>query len=110
MSVGVDHVAARLIEEIRRTSGLSQAELARRTGLDRSVLSAYEHGRRQPSVGALARIATAAGLDLRLAPAVDSAASEHAGMVLSRVLDLADSMPYRPRRELAYPPLIRLAT
>lgn len=109
MSARNDRVAAQLVEEIRRTSGLSQAELARRTGLDRSVLSSYAHARRQPSVGALARIAAAAGLELRLAPTVDSTASEHAGRVLSQVLDLAESLPYRPRRDLAYPPLIRLA-
>jgi transcriptional regulator with XRE-family HTH domain len=74
-----------------------------------SVLSAYEHGRRQPSVAALGRIAAAAGLELQLVPARDGADLEHAGRVLSQVLDLAGHMPYRPRRELAYPPLIRLA-
>jgi transcriptional regulator with XRE-family HTH domain len=105
-----DRVASELIAEIRRSSGLSQAELARQTGLDRSVLSAYEHGRRQPSVGALARIAASAGLELRLAPASDYAASEHAGRVLSQVLDLAEALPYAPRRDLAYPPLMRLAS
>jgi transcriptional regulator with XRE-family HTH domain len=109
MSVSSDGVAGQLIEEIRRVSGLSQTELARRAGLDRSVVSAYEHGRRQPSVSALARITAAAGLDLRLAPVVDSAASEHAGRVLSQVLDLAEALPHRPRRDLAYPPLKRLA-
>lgn len=74
-----------------------------------SVLSAYEHGRRQPSVAALARIATAAGLELQLAPAGDRAEVEHAGKVLAQVLDLAEQLPYRPRPELSYPPLIRLA-
>jgi DNA-binding transcriptional regulator YiaG len=46
-----------LIGEIRRRSGLRPAELARRAGLPRSVVSAYEHGRRQPGVDALARLA-----------------------------------------------------
>lgn len=105
-----DRVAGRLIAEIRRSSGLSQAELARRAGLDGSVVSAYEHGRRQPAVGALVRIAAAAGLDLGLAPALDHGASEHAGRVLSQVLDLAEALPYSPRRDLAYPPLRRLAS
>lgn len=73
-----------------------------------SVLSAYEHGRRQPSGAALARIARAAGLELELVPAADRSADEHAGTILSQVLDLAGSMPYRPRSELEYPPLIRL--
>jgi transcriptional regulator with XRE-family HTH domain len=104
-----DVVAGELIRELRRDSGLSQAELARRTGMPRSVLSAYEHGHRQPSVAALARIAAAAGVELRLAPTADRAAIEHAGKVLSQVLDLAEHLPYRPRPELAYPPLIRLA-
>lgn len=109
MSISEERVAGQLIEEIRRTSGLSQAELGRRAGFDRSVLSAYEHGRRQPSVSALARIAAAAGLDLRLAQAVDRGAGEHAGRVLSQVLDLAEALPYRPRPDLTYPPLGRLA-
>jgi transcriptional regulator with XRE-family HTH domain len=55
-----------LIAEIHRASGLNQAELARRTGLTRSVLSAYARGRRQPGVDALARIAAAAGLEVRI--------------------------------------------
>ena len=50
-----DGVAPELIGEIRRRSGLTQAELARRAGLPRSVLNAYERGRRQPGVDALAR-------------------------------------------------------
>jgi len=107
--VSDDRVAGELIAQIRRTSVLSQAELARRAGLQASVLSAYEHGRRQPSVSALARIARAAGLELEVAPAADRASVEHAGEVLSQVLDLAEQLPYRPRRALGYPPLIRLA-
>ena len=108
MSVSNDRIASDLLQAIRRESGLSQAELARRSGIVPSVLSAYEHGRRQPSVSALARIARSAGLELDLTPAINDAGSEHAGMVLSQVLDLAGSMPFRPRPELEYPPLIRL--
>jgi uncharacterized protein len=106
---GSDGVAAELIARIREDSGYSQTELARRSGLDRSVLSAYEHGRRQPSVAALARIAAAAGVELDLTPARNAAAEEHAGRVLAQVLELAEALPYRPRDELAYPPLIQLS-
>lgn len=108
MSVRTDNVAGQLIARIRETSGFSQTELARRSGLDRSVLSAYENGRRQPSVAALARIAMAAGMQLDLATAPNAAAEEHAGRVLAQVLQLAESLPYRPRDELTYPPLIQL--
>jgi transcriptional regulator with XRE-family HTH domain len=108
MFVTNDRVAGDLIGKLRRVSGLSQAELARRSGIQGSVLSAYEHGRRQPSAAALARIARSAGLELTVAPISDRAALERSGRVLKDVLDLADRMPFRHRGELAYPPLIRL--
>ncbi len=109
MSGTNDRVSADLIAKIRERSGLTQAELARRSGLQSSVLSAYEHGRRQPSVAALARIARAAGLEIEISPLSDAEALDRAGKILIQVLDLADRMPSRPRGELRYPPLIRLA-
>ena len=102
------NLAERLIAEIGALSGLSQAELARRAGVDRSVLNAYAHGRRQPSVAALGRIARGAGLELDLVPTASDTGAEHAGMVLSDVLDLAGRMPFKGRGALEYPPLIRL--
>jgi transcriptional regulator with XRE-family HTH domain len=108
MSGSIEHVAADLIAEIRSTSGLNQAELARRSGLQSSVLSTYEHGRRQPSVAALARIARAAGLELEISPLADEDALRRSGEILTQVLDLADSLPSKPRGELLYPPLIQL--
>jgi transcriptional regulator with XRE-family HTH domain len=65
--------AGQLIAEIRRESGLNQAELARRAGLPASVLSAYARGRRQPGVDALARIAAAADLAIRIDRRADQA-------------------------------------
>lgn len=103
-----DDLAATLLAEIARESGLNQAELARRAGYDRSVLSAYAHGRRQPSVAALARIARGAGLQLELAPAAGDASLERQARVLEMVLDLAGSLPFKGRGELQYPPLIGL--
>jgi transcriptional regulator with XRE-family HTH domain len=110
MSGSIDAVAGALIERIRLTSGLSQAQLARRAGIQSSVLSAYEHGRRQPSVAALARIAAAAALELEISPLSDADALDRSGKILIQVLDLADRMPSKSRGELRYPPLIELAT
>jgi transcriptional regulator with XRE-family HTH domain len=102
-------VAERLIRQIREDSGLKQVELARRSGIHSSVLSAYEHGERQPSVAALARIAGAAGLEVRVGPALDKMEMLRAGDILVKVIELAEQMPYKPRKDLAYPPLAHLA-
>lgn len=86
-------------------SGLSQAELARRAGISRSVLNAYLKGHREPGADALLRIVSAAGGKLELGehkPPVDPV---RAGRILNQVLGLAEALPYRPRAEMAYPPL-----
>jgi len=90
--------------EARRAAGLSQAALARRAGIPRSVLNAYEHGKRQPGADALASILAAAGFELRLAPRIDR---HRNARVLADVLDLAERLPWRPRRTLRFPPFAR---
>jgi transcriptional regulator with XRE-family HTH domain len=57
-----------LISRARRMSGLGQEELARRAGTSRPTLSAYEHGRKSPSLVTVQRIVEAAGFDLDLIP------------------------------------------
>ena len=109
-AIGDDRVASELIEEIGRLSGLKPSELAHRARMDRSVLSAYSHGRRQPSVAALSRIARGAGLQLELAPAPDAEVLDRQAKILEMVLDLAGSLPFKGRGRLEYPPLIRLST
>lgn len=53
--------AATLIKEMRDTAGLTQAGLARRSGVSRTVINAYERGTRDPGSEALARLAEASG-------------------------------------------------
>src|SRR5438034_415539 len=99
-----NRVAGRLIAEMRRHRGLTQAALARAAGMTRSVVNAYEHGRRQPGVDALARLAEAAGMQLRLVRSEQSAVDpERAGRILDQVLELAELLPYRAGGRLAYP-------
>jgi len=105
----IDRVAAKLIGEVRRGGGFSQSELARRAGMTRSVLNAYERGRRQPGVDALARIAAAAGLEVQVGPRSDQAELVRAGRILEQVLDLAEALPRRRRGRLTYPSLRMLA-
>jgi transcriptional regulator with XRE-family HTH domain len=105
-NMGSQAAGSRLIARLVEDSALSQAELARRAGMPRSVLNVYLRGRREPGADALLRIAGAAGFDLeprRREPPVDA---ERAGRILEQVLGLAEALPFRPRAEMRYPPLI----
>lgn len=92
-----------LIRTVRRRQGLTQAELARRAGTSQPVISAYEHGRRDPSYQTLRKLVEAGGERLRLdavriGPDLPPPADvfEHARRLLD-VLTLADAIPVRPR-------------
>jgi transcriptional regulator with XRE-family HTH domain len=93
------------VKEILRRSGLSQAELARRAGMPRSVVNAYVHGKREPGADALARLAAAGGFQLALAPRKPPGDRDRASKILVQVLELAEALPFRPRPELGYPHL-----
>jgi transcriptional regulator with XRE-family HTH domain len=97
--------AASLLDEIRRRAGFSQSELARRAGMPRSVINTYLRGHREPGADALIRIAAAAGLELRPQPRKTPVDARRAGRLLEQVLDLAEALPYSPRRSLDYPKL-----
>lgn len=100
-----DEIASVLIRQARRAAGVTQAELSRRSGISVPVLSAYENGHRQPSVSALARIVDACDQQLDVQQRLAPYGSARAAHILEQVLDLAEALPYRPRAELAYPPL-----
>ena len=55
-----------MLRAARKAAGLTQAELGRRAGVTQSVISAYEAGRREPSVATLSRLVDATGATLRL--------------------------------------------
>ena len=62
--------AAELLQQVRVNSGLTQEELARRAGTSRPTLSAYEHGRKSPTVATFARLLSGAGWELAAQPHV----------------------------------------
>lgn len=57
-------VASELIERVRHQAGLSQEDLATRAGTSRPTLSAYEHGRKSPTLTTVERLLDSAGFEL----------------------------------------------
>ena len=53
--------AATVLRDARRRAQLSQTDLARRAGVAQSVISAYESGKREPSLRTLERLVAATG-------------------------------------------------
>jgi transcriptional regulator with XRE-family HTH domain len=60
-----------LLVAARRAAGLSQDALARRAATSRPTLSAYEHGRKVPSLATVERILEATGFELTLTPHIE---------------------------------------
>ena len=58
--------SAALIREARLRAGLTQADLAERTGRDRSVIARWEQAAVAPSVETLTELVRACGFDLPL--------------------------------------------
>ena len=57
-------MSAILLREARLRAGLSQAELARRAGKQRSAIGRWERGEVQPSFETLRELVRACGLDI----------------------------------------------
>ena len=64
--MATERYSRHLIHMARRQAGLTQQELAGRAATSQAAISAYESGRRSPSVDTLARILAATGFDLRM--------------------------------------------
>lgn len=96
--------SAGLITRSRRDRGYSQAELARRSGIPRTAINAYEKGQRTPTAKTLARLVEACGLKLAVMPKSEIDEQANAD-TLEQVLDLAEMLPRRHRGRLDFPPL-----
>ena len=83
-----------VLATLRRRAGRSQVEVAAAAGMPASVLSAYERGRRQPSLLMASRIIDALGYSVKFDLVLDPAEQARR---LRDVLDLAEALPYEPR-------------
>lgn len=64
--VASEKYSRHLIRIARRQAGLTQQTLAERAGTSQAAVSAYESGRRSPSVDTLCRLLAAAGYEVRM--------------------------------------------
>ena len=102
------------LRSARRRAGLTQAELAARAGTSQATISAYEHGRKAPSIETLGRLLAAVGARLTTVPASatvvrpSQARLARADRALVDVMLLAEALPTRHDPELRFPPLARL--
>jgi transcriptional regulator with XRE-family HTH domain len=87
----------------RMAAGITQAELGRRVHVTPSVISAYEHGTREPKAGVFVELLQALGTG---SVPIAEIVSAHRSRILVDVLQLAEALPYQPR-PLAMSPLGR---
>jgi len=101
---------ARVLRAARARAGLTQQELARRSGTSQATVSAYESGSKEPSVRTLDRLLGVAGARLDVLPGRREPSDrelERAGRQLAEVLALAEALPSRHAARLRYPRLAR---
>ena len=72
-------VSARIIREVRRRAGLTQAQLADLLATTQSALARWEQGRTTPSLETVIRIVRACGLDLTISLATRD--DDHARLI-----------------------------
>ena len=99
------------IKRARLRAGLTQHALAVRAGTSQATISAYESGRKQPSLETLDRILGAIGARLavvrgrRRVRRPSRRELARAGRTLRDVLELAEALPVKHKRALDYPRL-----
>jgi transcriptional regulator with XRE-family HTH domain len=97
--------AATTLRQARDRAGLSLRALAARADTSHSTLSAYETGRKVPTVETFDRIVRAAGYEVEvgLTPSVGGSDRTARGRELLEVLELAELFPARPSATLEFP-------
>ena len=97
------------VKRARLRAGLTQHALAARAGTSQATISAYESGRKQPSLETLDRVLAATGARLEVVPRGPREPSKRelarAGRKLRDVMELAEALPRKHKRALDYPRL-----
>jgi transcriptional regulator with XRE-family HTH domain len=99
--------AAVLLRRTRCEAGLSLREVAEAAGTSHATLSAYETGRKVPSVATFFRVLEACGVaaDIVTSRRIRRRDGIERGEELAAVLRLAEQFPVQASRHLDYPKL-----
>jgi transcriptional regulator with XRE-family HTH domain len=105
MSNDLGLTTATLLARARAEAGLSLRELAERAKTSHATISAYERGRKVPSVTTFIRILEACGnaVDISLLPRIREKDGIPRGEELESVLKLAAQFPAKASRHLDLP-------
>lgn len=90
-----------LARSARAASGLTQSELASRSGIAGSSLSLIEHGKREPTVATLETLLRANRHTVVTVPTVRSDAARIASEIAAAIADSDDATAYRRFLQLA---------
>jgi transcriptional regulator with XRE-family HTH domain len=99
------------LKRARIRAGLTQHALAARAGTSQATISAYESGRKEPSVTTFGRLLAATGAELAVVAAGRGVREptpqqlSRAGRALRSVLELAEALPASQRPTLEFPRL-----
>lgn len=84
---------AELLEEARHKAGLTQDQLAQQAHTSRTAVSAYENGRKKPTLDTAERLLSASGFELDMRPRISFHAAPGAR---GRVYEVPDQLPSLP--------------
>jgi transcriptional regulator with XRE-family HTH domain len=82
-----------LLEEARREAGLTQEQLARQACTSRTAVSAYENGRKKPTLDTAERLLSASGFELGMRPRITF---QPVSGMRGRVYQVPDRLPSLP--------------
>ncbi len=80
--------AAKLLKEARKRAGLTQRDLARRSGKAQSAIARIESGKSMPSTSTLNHLIEAAGFEIQTELSVKPIEKSHMLSDVSRILKL----------------------
>lgn len=94
----IEELLGRRVREMRKTAGLTQAELAERAGLAFETISRVERGRAKPSIGLVAQLARAFGVSVaRLLDFEQEVVAGELAPDLRRLVNLLADQPMETR-------------